>query len=68
MFGLILYMYTALNVKKYLKIIDKVETQGWPWARARWATALGLTSKLGLIPKFFKAFIERIQYIYIYKN
>jgi hypothetical protein len=31
--------------------------QGWPWARARWATALGLTSKLGLILKSFKALI-----------
>jgi hypothetical protein len=40
-------------------------SQGWPWARARWATALGLTSKLGLIPKNFKALIERPQYIYI---
>ncbi len=28
-------------------------TQGWPWARARWATVLCLTSKLSLIPKFF---------------
>jgi hypothetical protein len=31
--------------------------QGWPWARARWATVLGLTSKLGLILKSFKALI-----------
>jgi hypothetical protein len=31
--------------------------QGWPWARASWATALGLTSKLGLIPKSFKTLI-----------
>ena len=34
--------------------------QGWPWARAKWATVLGLTSKLGLIPKNFKALIERL--------
>jgi hypothetical protein len=31
--------------------------QEWPWARARWATALSLTSKLGLIPKSFKTLI-----------
>ena len=35
--------------------------QGWPWARARWVTALGLTLKLGLIPKFLRPL-----YIYIY--
>ncbi len=58
--------------------------QGWPWARVKWATVLGLTLKLSLISKFFKALmphlkirshpkifkvlIERPQYIYIYKN
>ena len=39
---------------------------GWPWSKARWVTVLGLT--LSLISNFFKAFIERFQYIYIYKN
>ena len=34
----------------------------------RWATALGLILKLGLIPKIFKALIEMPQYIYIYKK
>jgi hypothetical protein len=34
--------------------------QGWPWARARQAIALGL------IPKFFKTLIILYIYIYIY--
>ena len=57
--------YTMSTFELQSTIYDK---QGWPWARARWATVLGLTSKLGLIPNFFKAFIERFQYIYRYKN
>jgi hypothetical protein len=32
-------------------------SQGWAWARARWAIALGLTPKLGLIPNIFKDLI-----------
>ena len=44
--------------------------QGWPWARASRVTALGLTSKLGLIPNFFKTLIILyyiiLYYIYIY--
>jgi hypothetical protein len=45
----------------FLEIAQIMEffMQGWPWVRARQATALGLTSKLGLVPKFFKALIER---------
>jgi hypothetical protein len=31
--------------------------QGWPSTRVRWATALSLTPKLGIIPKIFKALI-----------
>ncbi len=46
-----------MNQEITLAVVHLVCTQGWPWARARWATAPGLISKLGLIPKFFKAFI-----------
>ena len=35
--------------------------QGWSWASARWATNLGLTSKLGLIPNFFKALMSHFK-------
>ena len=41
------------------------EIQGWPWARARWATFLGLISKLGLILKFFKVLLKGLN-IFIY--
>jgi hypothetical protein len=52
---------------KTTQVVPISTQQGWPWAKARWATALGLTSKLGLIQKKFKTLIERSQYIYIYK-
>jgi hypothetical protein len=49
-----------------MKISQGGPRQGVACARARWATALGLTSKLGLIPKIFKALIwKTLIYLYI---
>jgi hypothetical protein len=61
---------TLVNHTTISAISNEIQNhqQGWPWARAKWATALDFTSKLGLIPKNLKALIEKPQYIYIYKN
>jgi hypothetical protein len=46
---LMFYLITVMIVIMLKETKRVYEDQGWPWARARWATALGLTLKLGLI-------------------
>jgi hypothetical protein len=50
----------------YYKVLLTIERHQWPWARARWVTALGLISKLGIIPKFLLRLILKGLNIFIY--